>query len=93
METEVPPPERLPATRWSVLILRDVLDWPPAEAASLLGVSEAALDRELARARAAVPDEEPGERERCALARFIGSADPDVIALVRAFLREHAPVP
>jgi len=87
METEVPPPDR-----WAVLILRDVLDWPAAEAASLLGVSETTLDRELAVARATVPADESGERERAALARFIGSSDPGGLAIVRAFLSEHARV-
>jgi RNA polymerase sigma-70 factor (ECF subfamily) len=90
MESELPPPGHLPASGWTVLILRDVLDWPLADVASLLGVGEAALDRELARARAPVPADQPGERERAALARLIGSSDPAGVALVRALLREQA---
>jgi HEAT repeat protein len=89
MESELPPPDRLPASGWTVLILCDVLDWSPADAAALLGVSATALDGELARARAAVPAGRPGERERTALQRLIGSSDPVGIALVRALLREH----
>jgi hypothetical protein len=80
----------LPAAGWTVLILRDVLGWPAADVAALLGVEVAALDGELARARALVPADRPGERERAALARLIGSSDPAGVALVRALLREHA---
>jgi hypothetical protein len=90
MEPLLHPPEPLAASGWSVLILRDVLGWPPAEVALLLGLGEAAVEAELARARARVPDDEPGERERVALARLIGTADPGGVSLVRALLREHA---
>jgi RNA polymerase sigma-70 factor (ECF subfamily) len=89
MERELPPRGHLPATGWTVLILRDVLAWPAADVAALLGVGVAALDRELARARASVPADRPGEPERAALSRLIGSSDPAGIALVRALLREH----
>jgi hypothetical protein len=92
MESELPPPDRLPASGWTVLILCDVLDWSPADAAALLGVSPTALGGELARARATVPESRPGERERAALQRLIGSSDPVGVALARALLREHQPV-
>jgi hypothetical protein len=92
MESELPPPGRLPASGWTVLILCDVLAWSPADAASLLGVSAATLDGELARARATVPADRPGERERAALQRLIGSSDPVGVALARALLRQQEPV-
>jgi hypothetical protein len=92
MEPEVRPPDHLAPSRWTVLILRDVLGWPAADVAALLGVSPAELAGELARARAAVPADRPADRERTALARFIGSSDPVDVARVRALLREHEPV-
>jgi hypothetical protein len=92
MESELPPPGRLPASGWTVLILCDVLAWSPADAASLLGVSAATLDGELARARATVPAGRLGERERAALQRLIGSSDPAGVALVGALLRQQEPV-
>ncbi|MGH9116506.1 MAG: sigma factor-like helix-turn-helix DNA-binding protein [Acidimicrobiales bacterium] len=42
----------LPPRHRVVLILRDVLEWPAAEVAELLGVSLASLDGTLQRARA-----------------------------------------
>jgi hypothetical protein len=83
-------PNPLPPAGWTVLILRDVLGWPAADVAALLGVGVGGLEGELARARALLPADRPGERERAALARFIGSADPAGVALARALLREHA---
>lgn len=87
-----PPPAHLPPSGWTVLILCDVLRWPVADAAALLGVGAAELAGELARARAAVPADRPGERERTALARLVGSSDPVALARVRALLREQEPV-
>ena len=76
--------------QWTALIVSDVLDWPPAAAAALLGVSLPTLAGTLERARAAVGPV-PGPAEGAALARLIGRADRDVLALTGALLREHAP--
>jgi RNA polymerase sigma-70 factor, ECF subfamily len=92
MDPELHPPDRLAPYRWTVLILRDVLGWPATDVAALLGVSAAELDRSLALARAATFDGHVDDRERAALARFIGSSDPAGVAVVRALLREHEPV-
>ena len=52
----------LPARQRAVLILRDVLDWPAAEVADLLGTSTTAVNSGLRRARAlvarALPDQD-----------------------------------
>jgi RNA polymerase sigma-70 factor (ECF subfamily) len=72
-----------------VLILRDVLAWPAADTAALLGVSEPEVDVELARARDSVRGEQPGPAERAALQRLLGSTDPVEVGLLRALLREH----
>ncbi|MEV6304501.1 RNA polymerase subunit sigma-70 [Actinoplanes sp. NPDC051861] len=86
----------LPATQRAVLILRDVLAWPAAEVAGLLGTSAAAVNSALQRARATLaastdvtPVTRPaGERERHLVTAFLRAwADCDVDALAR-LLRE-----
>src|SRR3954453_20756319 len=49
----------LPARQRAVLILRDVLEWPAAEAAAMLDLSVAAANSALQRARATLRDELP----------------------------------
>jgi RNA polymerase sigma-70 factor, ECF subfamily len=86
------PPAPLPPAQWTVLILRDVLHWPAAEAAALLGVGVPALDSALDQARAAVREgRSPTGAERAALSRLVGTRDGAVLALTGALLREHAP--
>lgn len=80
----------LAPAQWTALIVSDVLDWPPADAAALLGVSVPALAGTLERARAAVGPV-PGPVEGAALARLVGRVDRGVLALTGALLREHAP--
>jgi hypothetical protein len=80
----------LAPAQWTALIVSDVLDWSPADAAALLGVSVPALAGTLQRARAAVGPA-PGPVEGAALARFVGRADREVLAVTGALLREHAP--
>jgi RNA polymerase sigma-70 factor, ECF subfamily len=86
----------LSARQRAVLILRDVLEWPAAEVAGLLGLSTTAVNSALRRARAqlalALPAEddvaEPPEPERRALLDRYAAAfeDADVTALA-ALLR------
>ncbi len=96
----MPPPDAtppagsapLPAAHWTVLILRDVLHWPAADVAALLGAGVPALDAALDRARAAVRGGAvPSAAERTALSGLVGTSDGAVLAVTGALLREHAP--
>ena len=97
----------LPARQRAILILRDVLDWPAAEVADLLGTSTTAVNSGLRRARTlaarALPAEddvaEPaGERERALLDRFAAAFEEADVTALAALLRddvvlEMPPVP
>jgi RNA polymerase sigma-70 factor, ECF subfamily len=84
--------QHLSARQRAVLILRDVLEWPAAEVAEMLGLTTTAVNSGLRRARAdiarALPDEaelaEPTEPERRALlerfAKAIENADVSALA-------------
>ena len=84
--------QHLSARQRAVLILRDVLEWPAAEVAEVLGLTTTAVNSGLRRARAdiarALPDQaeltEPTEPEqRAVLERFakaIENADMDALA-------------
>jgi|SRR6202522_2203508 RNA polymerase sigma-70 factor, ECF subfamily len=87
----------LPARQRAVLILRDVLEWPAAEVADLLGMTTTAVSSGLRRARARLAEALPAEDEvavpagpaqRELIDRFaaaIGNADASVLAgLLRA---------
>ncbi|WP_214403277.1 sigma factor-like helix-turn-helix DNA-binding protein, partial [Pseudonocardia lacus] len=97
----------LPARQRAVLTLRDVLGFRTAEAAEILGTTEAAVDSALRRARqrlaavAPVEDElaEPdGDVQRALLAGYVDAftrADPDaLVGLLRADVElEMPPIP
>ena len=87
----------LPAKQRAVLILRDVLNWPAAEVADLLGTSTTAVNSGLRRARAqlarALPAEEevaePAEPDlRALLDRFANAFEDGDVAALAALLRE-----
>ena len=87
----------LPARQRAFLILRDVLDWPAAEVADLLGTSTTAVNSGLRRARAlvarALPDQdgvaEPaGEHQRALLDRFAAAFEEADVAALAALLRD-----
>jgi RNA polymerase sigma-70 factor, ECF subfamily len=87
----------LPARQRAVLILRDVLEWPAAEVADLLGTTTTAVNSALRRARAqlaqALPAEdelaEPAEPERRSLLdRFAAAFEAVDVAALAELLRE-----
>jgi RNA polymerase sigma-70 factor, ECF subfamily len=69
----------LPPRQRAVLILRDVLGWPAAEVADLLGTSTAAANSALQRARAQIATLAPAEDD------IIEPADPKVRALLERY--------
>ncbi|MBC6459359.1 RNA polymerase subunit sigma-70 [Actinomadura sp. HBU206391] len=94
--------QHLPPKQRAVLILRDVLGWPAAEAAVALEISVPSLKSALQRARATLrthlperrsewgPSSRPTDEERTVLRRFMDAseqADPKTLA---ALLREDA---
>jgi RNA polymerase sigma-70 factor (ECF subfamily) len=71
--------QHLSARERAVLIMRDVLDFPAAEAADLLGTTTAAVNSGLRRARARLAETLPAEDE------LAEPADPDQRALLDRF--------
>ncbi len=69
----------LPARQRAVLILRDVLEWPAAEVADLLGTTTTAVNSGLRRARAQLAKALPAEDE------LTEPAEPDRRALLDRF--------
>jgi RNA polymerase sigma-70 factor (ECF subfamily) len=89
----------LPARQRAVLILRDVLGWHAAEVAELLGVSTAAANSVLQRARAHLADVAPAEDElrepadpadRTLLDRYAAAFESADIATLTELLRADA---
>ena len=87
----------LSARQRAMLILRDVLDWPAAEVATLLDTTTTAVNSGLRRARAqlarALPEEddvaEPAEPElRALLDRFAVAFENGDVTTLTALLRE-----
>jgi len=89
----------LPPRQRAVLILRDVLDWPAAEVAGLLGMTTTAVNSALRRARARLAERAPAETDvsppseqpvRELLDRYVAAFErADVTELAR-LLREDA---
>jgi len=71
--------QHLSARQRAVLILRDVLEWPAAEVANLLGTTTTAVNSGLRRARAQLAQALPAEDE------LAEPAEPDRRALVDRF--------
>jgi RNA polymerase sigma-70 factor, ECF subfamily len=76
----------LPPRQRAVLILRDVLSWPAAEAAELLDTSVPAVNSALQRARATLRDQWPGGRLDWAPA---AEPDSDQRRLLERFIAAH----
>ena len=69
----------LSARQRAILILRDVLEWPAAEVADLLGTTATAVNSGLRRARAQLAQELPAEDE------LAEPADADQLAMLERF--------
>jgi RNA polymerase sigma-70 factor (ECF subfamily) len=88
----------LPPRQRAVLILRDVLQWPAAEVAGMLGMTTASVNSALQRARAQLQEHapvaddvtEPGEADqRELLDRFVTAFEAkDVAAMVNIFTKD-----
>ena len=87
----------LSARQRAVLILRDVLDWPAAEVARLLGTSTAAVHSALRRARAQLAGvlpaesavaEPPDPAQRAVLDQFMAAFEHADVAALAQLLRE-----
>ena len=89
----------LPARQRAVLILRDVLGWHAVEVAGLLGVSTAAANSVLQRARAHLAEVSPAEddlrepadpADRALLDRYAAAFESADVAALTELLREDA---
>jgi RNA polymerase sigma-70 factor (ECF subfamily) len=92
----------LPSRQRAVLLLRDVLGWPAAEVAALLGTSVASANSLLQRARRTLDERRPlhrwhegspgrlAARERELLARFVRAWESSDLDGVARLLREDA---
>lgn len=78
--------QRLPARQRAVLITRDVLGWPAAETAALLGTSVASVKSALQRARATLKQHLPQRRDEWTAS---GAPSTDERALLRRYVDAH----
>jgi RNA polymerase sigma-70 factor (ECF subfamily) len=91
--------QHLPARQRVVLILRDVLAWPAAEVAELLGTTTTAIKSALQRARARLEQAAPvedqvvepaGPDQRALLDRYMAAFEAADVAALMRLLREDA---
>jgi len=93
--------QRLPARQRAVLVLRDVLGYPAAQAADMLGVSEVSVNSALRRARATLAGQVPASgrdgapaprsaRERQLTGRFADAFEAADIDRLMALLTDDA---
>jgi RNA polymerase sigma-70 factor (ECF subfamily) len=90
--------QHLPPRQRAVLVLRDVLGFPAAEVASILGITAAAVNSALIRARAGIrPDRDPHDvplprsaAEAAVVARFVDAFERGDLNRVVAVLTEDA---
>jgi RNA polymerase sigma-70 factor, ECF subfamily len=94
--------QHLPPKQRAVLLLRDALDWSAAEVADLLGVSVAAVNSALQRARATMRAnlparstedarvQSPTDAQRAVLDRFMEAFERADAAALTALLKEDA---
>ncbi|WP_410648421.1 sigma-70 family RNA polymerase sigma factor [Amycolatopsis sp. cmx-4-54] len=94
--------QHLPPRQRAVMIVRDVLSWPAAEAAELLEMSTASVNSALQRARSTLrkhlPERRsewprqagPTEDEQAVLRRYIAATEEDDVEAMAELLREDA---
>ncbi|MFT7834743.1 RNA polymerase subunit sigma-70 [Saccharothrix sp. BKS2] len=92
--------QHLPGRQRAVLVLRDVLGWPAADAAALLGDTVPAVNSALHRARVTLrrhlPERradwsgEPNARERAVVREFVEATESGDMPRLAAALREDA---
>jgi RNA polymerase sigma-70 factor (ECF subfamily) len=91
--------QHLPANQRAVLILREVLQWPAAEVAELMGTSVASVNSALQRARATLADTDSSvfdspapldDGQRDLLARYVAAFESYDMDRLTALLTEDA---
>ena len=92
--------QHLPPKRRAVLIARDILGWPAADTADMLGLSVASVNSALPRARATLrshlpprrlewaPTQNPTEAERLLMRRYLALLDQADIGAMAELLHE-----
>jgi RNA polymerase sigma-70 factor (ECF subfamily) len=94
--------QHLPPKQRAVLILRDVLDWPAKDTATLLETSVASVNSALQRARAGLrrhlperrldwaPELDPNREERALLERYLNATEQGDAQALADMMREDA---
>jgi RNA polymerase sigma-70 factor (ECF subfamily) len=96
--------QHLPPKRRAVLIARDILGWPAADTADMLGLSVASVNSALTRARATLrshlpprrsewaPTQDPTEAERLLMQRYLGLLERADLGAMADLLHEDVRV-